>query len=394
MSFFSDVYAVAKREVKETLSLPWLVVMFVVMPLVWCVLLVGVFNGGFLRELPVGIVDLDHTPTSIEFTQKIDAMPSARLVSMTSPQEARAALKRGDLYAYLTIPQGWTANLNQPDSLAVEGYFPKSIYAVAVSLELDIKTALGQFSLDSAKRLAITAGANHKQADRALNVMSVQAVTFGNLAFNFQAYLLPVIIPGILHLGLALVIVTRLSAEWQEKSVKEWLNVANGHMDAALLGKLLPWWGYYSILGALYVAYFAGYCGWFAQGSIIFWVLGLVFLLAVIALLPVFVMGLAMKAGWIIATSFCVGYIAPIFPFTGFSFPFDAMQPWVEVLSQIFPLTLYVQFQGEQWILGAPLSASLITLGKLALFGLFWGLLGWPAMKKQIHTTISEEGQS
>lgn len=394
MSFFSDVYAVAKREVKETLSLPWLVVMFVAMPLVWCVLLVGVFNGGFLRELPVGLVDLDHTPESYEFAQKIDAMPSARLVSMTSPQEARSALKRGELYAYLTIPHGWTANLNQPDSLAIEGYFPKSIYAVAVSLELDIKTALGQFSLDSAKRLAIAAGANHKQADRALNAMSVQAVTLGNLAFNFQAYLLPVIIPGILHLGLALVIVTRLSAEWQEKSVKEWLKVANGHMDAALLGKLLPWWGYYSILGALYVAYFAGYCGWFAQGSIIFWVFGLALLLAVIALLPVFVMGLAMKAGWIIATSFCVGYIAPIFPFTGFSFPFDAMQPWVKVLSQIFPLTHYVQFQGEQWILGAPLSASLITLGKLALFGLFWGLLGWPAMKKQIRTRIAEEAQS
>ena len=391
MSVLSDIFAVAKREVRLSLSLPWLITMFMVMPVVWCVLLMGIFNEGYLRELPVGFVDLDHSPASYEFAHKLDALPSAKLVSMTSPEEAKAAVKRGEIYAYLTVPHNWSAHLSRPDSLAIEGYFPKSLYAVAVTLELDIKTALGQFTVESAKKLALSAGANHKQADIALGLMNVQAVTFGNLAFNFQAYLLPVLIPGLLHLGLALVIVTRLSSEWQNQSVYDWIKTAGGSTTRAIIGKLLPWWAYYSMLGALFIAYFAGYCEWFAQGSILFWVMGLAFLMAVIALLPVFIMGIAMKAGWIVATSFCVGYIAPIFPFTGFSFPFDAMQHWVVIFSQIFPLTHYVEFQSQQWMLNSPFFVSLVPLAKLGVFGLIYALLGIPAMGRQMHLAIREE---
>ena len=102
-------------------------------------------------------------------------------------------------------------------------------------------------------------------------------------------------------------------------------------------------------------------------------------------------MSLTIKAGWIIATSICVGYIAPIFPFTGFSFPFDAMQSWVVTLSQLFPLTHYVQFQAEQWILATPFLTSLLTLGKLAIFGVVFALIGIPLMSRQMKKAIEEE---
>ena len=49
-----------------------------------------------------------------------------------------------------------------------------------------------------------------------------------------------------------------------------------------------------------------------------------------------------------------------------------------------FPLTHYFQFQGEQWIVAAPLGHSLYTLGKIAIFALVWFGAGYALFKKRV----------
>ena len=56
----------------------------------------------------------------------------------------------------------------------------------------------------------------------------------------------------------------------------------------------------------------------------------------------------------------------------------------IQWLAMMFPLTHYFQFQGEQWILDAPLMSSLWTLGKLLIFGLLWFGLGYLFFKKRV----------
>lgn len=367
--------------------------MFIVMPVIWCLLIAGLFGQGMIRDVPVGVVNLDHQPESIELEAKLDALPSVKLVSYDSPLEAQKALKRSDIYAYLTIPDRWLDRSGKPDASSLELYFPKSLYAIATTLELDIKQALLAFQKENLVKLAQTAGLNEKQAKRATELIGVHSITLGNIAFNFQAYILPTLIPGILHLGLALALASRLLAEWHDKKVKLWLDVAKGSPFIAFLGKAIPWWILYTFYGFVYIAIMTGYLGWWVQGSLLLWLIGLAFFMAVMTLLPLFLIGVFMPLGWVIVLSCTVGYIAPIFPYTGFSYPLDSMAEPVQWLAMTFPLTHYFHFQGQEWILNAPLTSSLYTLGKLAIFALLWFGVGFALFKKRIAHEVAAESE-
>lgn len=381
------------REVRTVLRSPWDIAMFIVMPVIWCLLIAGLFGQGMIRDVPVGVVNLDHQPESIELEAKLDALPSVKLVSYDSPLEAQKALKRSDIYAYLTIPDRWLDRSGKPDASSLELYFPKSLYAIATTLELDIKQALLAFQKENLVKLAQTAGLNEKQAKRATELISVHSITLGNIAFNFQAYILPTLIPGILHLGLALALASRLLAEWHDKKVKLWLDVAKGSPLIAFLGKAIPWWILYTFYGFVYIAIMTGYLGWWVQGSLLLWLIGLAFFMAVMTLLPLFLIGVFMPLGWVIVLSCTVGYIAPIFPYTGFSYPLDSMAEPVQWLAMTFPLTHYFHFQGQEWILNAPLTSSLYTLGKLAIFALLWFGVGFALFKKRIAQEVAGENE-
>ena len=381
------------REVRTVLRSPWDVAMFIVMPVIWCLLIAGLFGQGMIRDVPVGVVNLDHQPESIELEAKLDALPSVKLVSYDSPLEAQKALKRSDIYAYLTIPDRWLDRSGKPDASSLELYFPKSLYAIATTLELDIKQALLAFQKENLVKLAQTAGLNEKQAKRATELIGVHSITLGNIAFNFQAYILPTLIPGILHLGLALALASRLLAEWHDKKVKLWLDVAKGSPLIAFLGKAIPWWILYTFYGFIYIAIMTGYLGWWVQGSLLLWLIGLAFFMAVMTLLPLFLIGVFMPLGWVIVLSCTVGYIAPIFPYTGFSYPLDSMAEPVQWLAMTFPLTHYFHFQGQEWILNAPLTSSLYTLGKLAIFALLWFGVGFALFKKRIAQEVAGENE-
>lgn len=372
------------REVQTVLSRPWDIAMFIVMPVIWCVLIAGLFGNGLIRDVPVGVVNLDHHPESIELEIKLDALPSVKLFSYTTPLEASDAVKRADIYAYLVIPPNWLDRSGTPQAASLELYFPKTLYAIATTLELDIKQTLLADQMQKLERLAQTAGLNSEQAKRATSLVTVHSITLGNIAFNFQAYILPTLIPGILHLALALSVGSRLLAEWRDKNVHDWINVAGGSPLIAFLGKALPWWMLYTLYGFIYVAVMTGYLGWWVQGSLLLWLLGLAFFMAVMTLLPMFLIGVFMPLGWVIVLSCTVGYIAPIFPYTGFSYPLDSMAEPVQWLAMTFPLTHYFQFQGEQWIVAAPLGHSLYTLGKIAIFALVWFGAGYALFKKRV----------
>lgn len=381
------------REVRTVLRSPWDIAMFIVMPVIWCLLIAGLFGQGMIRDVPVGVVNLDHQPESIELETKLDALPSVKLVSYDSPLEAQKALKRSDIYAYLTIPDRWLDRSGKPDASSLELYFPKSLYAIATTLELDIKQALLAFQKENLVKLAQTAGLNEKQAKRATELIGVHSITLGNIAFNFQAYILPTLIPGILHLGLALALASRLLAEWHDKKVKLWLDVAKGSPLIAFLGKAIPWWILYTFYGFVYIAVMTGYLGWWVQGSLLLWLIGLAFFMAVMTLLPLFLIGVFIPLGWVIVLSCTVGYIAPIFPYTGFSYPLDSMAEPVQWLAMTFPLTHYFHFQGQEWILNAPLTSSLYTLGKLAIFALLWFGVGFALFKKRIAQEVAGENE-
>ncbi|HIU73464.1 MAG TPA: ABC transporter permease [Candidatus Aphodousia faecipullorum] len=391
MQYLGAIFETASQELRSLRNRPADIFMLAIMPIVWCALIIGLFGEGLMRDLPVGMVNLDHSVESIELESKIDAIASTRLVSYASTHEAQNALLEGKIYAYIQIDREWQSQKGTPQARAIELYFPKSLYAIATSLELDIKQALLAIQIEEAQALVRQAGLTSDQAEKLTHTVSVNTVTVGNMAFNFQAYILPTLIPGILHLALVIAVCTRLITLWRERQVKEWLDSAKGNIICAYLGKVLPWWVVFTFYGLIYIALVTGYYGWSIQGSALLWMFGIGFFFFVMTLFPLPLIAIFIKLDWVFVLSCAVGYMAPIFPYIGFSYPLESMAKWVQWLAQLFPLTHYFAFQGEQWILNSHWETSLLTLSKLALFGIFWAATGYALFCRRVKEAYDEE---
>lgn len=360
------VSAVATLEARQVLSHPveWLAAL--VVPLFWCTVLALAFGAGTLSQLPVGFVDLDGSAASREVRAALAATPSIRLVDCESGIEADRALRRSDTFATLTIPRDFELDRRRGVGAPVLVDINKSWYAVGTILEVDLKTALSTLTIQNAVVRATTKGGTFAANASMMRFTQPDVLFLANPAFNFVSYLLPTLIPGVMALGALLAFVSMLTREWRQGGMRRVLKAAGGSISAAVAGKLTPWLAVWLVAASCWVAWFSGAAGWGATGPLVFWFTAawlLVLSMAALATLAV-----AVSPTWVIALSLSVCLIAPTFPFTGFSFPLEAMTPGARLFGFFLPLTHYLEAQAQVWVLGSPADAIARTQLEFAAF--------------------------
>ena len=104
----------AKRNLKETYRDPLALGFLLGFPLVFMVFMGVAFGGETTPNLPVGVIDNDHTPVSQSFTDETLAGVEALNVSTyDDTTKALKDLKFGDLKAYIVIPPGFGEQVSQ-----------------------------------------------------------------------------------------------------------------------------------------------------------------------------------------------------------------------------------------------------------------------------------------
>lgn len=69
-------------------------------------------SDGQPTDMPVGVVDLDNTPTTRALIRKLDAFQATKVVGhYSNVADARRAIQRNKIYAFLYIPNGTTDEL-------------------------------------------------------------------------------------------------------------------------------------------------------------------------------------------------------------------------------------------------------------------------------------------
>ena len=366
MSFFDEFINSATHEVRYALSRPGLFLSGAAAPLFWWLMLAAIFAAGLMRSLPVALVDNDNSPQSRELIQTLEAVPSIDFENFPSPEAAREALAAADVYAMLVVPQEWSAkSAGSRSDAALELYFNKSYYAIAVTIESDLKTALMQISSQKLlEEAAATGGGFHGSAHRIMTV-GVDIFSAGNPAINFEGYLTATLVPGVTALAAILTGVGVVSRDMRRRTCRKLLTNSRS-VRAVMLGRIFPWWCLYAAYALGYVSWFAGWCGWAPAGSLFVWCAGAVLLMS--AMFASALMFAILSPSWILAMSAAICWIAPTFPFTGFSYPIDSMDASAQAFSSIFPLTWFLRLQSSQWVLASGLEHTLYLLAMLSAF--------------------------
>ena len=96
------MFKIFLRELRRLATTPLYWFMLVGGPVFCTVLLTTLMHEGLPSELPVGVVDMDRTPTSRNLTRNIDAFQMCRVEAhFATANEARHAMQRGEIYGFV-----------------------------------------------------------------------------------------------------------------------------------------------------------------------------------------------------------------------------------------------------------------------------------------------------
>lgn len=83
-----------------------------VFPLLVVIFFTTLMNGGQPVEMPVGVVDQDNTHVSRAMIRKLDGFQTTQVVGhYANMNDAREAIQKNEIYAFLLIPKGTTDKL-------------------------------------------------------------------------------------------------------------------------------------------------------------------------------------------------------------------------------------------------------------------------------------------
>jgi ABC-2 type transport system permease protein len=340
-----------------------------VLPLLMLALMAWLFAASVMREIPIAVVDLDHSAESRLLTRMLDASPGVSVASQpTALAEAQSQLRRLEVFAMVLVPRDATRQALRGTQGTVFAYYNATYLTTGQSAARDIADVIGAWNT---RLLTERIGQQVGPAKLRAPPIAVQSDILYNPARSYEMFLLPLVFPAILSLGLALAVTASLGREVRDGRLREWLGTTPW---AAITGKIAPYVALFSLYGALGLLYLALLRGDGVAGSLMLLMLGQpLFYLACAAVALLFV-GLTRDMG----TSFsAIGLsLGTALAFSGATFPVVDAPLFTRIWNLLLPLTAYVKLQTQQQFVGAAWSVSLWPLASLVLMVLVAGGIG------------------
>jgi ABC-2 type transport system permease protein len=347
----------------------WLLSCLTWVPILLAVTIWGVFSAGIARDLPIGVVDLQHSQLSRKMIQSLDASSTLSVdYHYTSATEAKNAMIEGDIYAYAVIPPQFDQDilLHRQPQLSV--FFNSQYILVAKLINSAVAQSQGYFDaqLEAMGNLAKGNTTTLAAIGQAVPI-STQITALFNRNTNYAQFLVTAIVPAIWQICVVVSTILILAAHFRL--------YGNGNNSFAFLGgrpftrlsKILSQYiPVFMAQGALFLVWFYMVLDWPMEGSY------LVMLLAqFVTTIACIIMGalfffLSMDPAR--AMSFAGAFTAPSFAFMGITFPVSDMNALAHAWRGLLPITHYIEVQVDQASYGANAAQSI---------GSLWPMIGY-----------------
>lgn len=341
----------------------------VIFPIVVIFFFTSILNEGQPTEMPVGVVDEDNTATSREMIRNLDAFQTSHVVAhYPNMNEARDAIQRNEIYAFLLIPKGTTDKLVSSEQPKISFYYSSVALLAGSTLFRDLKTisTLGSAGAGAAKLSAL--GKTPDEIKTFLQPIAVDLHMVGNPWANYNIYLSTAMVPGVLMLFIFLITPYSIGTELKFKRSKEWLDMAGGNIHVAILGKILPQFLTFLCIFYGYEFYIYYVLNFPHPGGVIpILLLGLLSVTACEGF-GVFIFGLMPSLR--MAMSVCSLWGVLSFSTSGATYPVFSMNPMIEAMAQLFPLRHYYMVYQIGIFNGYSLYNCAINIGALVIFTL------------------------
>lgn len=365
--FFGGVYAVFIREWRRISRNGTYLSMLFVLPFVTFLFFALFFEKGVAENLPIAVLDEDHSKLSRTLVSMVDETPSAVVAyEIQDMNEGEQLIREGKVYAVLQIPSRFEKSIMGNGQTHVELYNSGANISVNSLLAKDIQTAVTSFTVGVELQVLQSQGLTASQAmAQAMPIRFTKHVLF-NPYINYGYYVAPCFMAMMLMIFTILASIYAAGTELKYGTAKEWLDAGNGSIGAALFGKMLPITIVMSIVAvAMFIVIF-NIMGAPMNGSA--FMLGISTLVFIISYQCIGIAVLTITANMRLALSFGGGYSVLAFTFSGLTFPTMAMAPVLQWFSCLFPFTFYMKSFVDQSLRGAPVGISMPDIAYMMIF--------------------------
>ena len=366
---FQVLTRVIVREWRRILTRPLYMFCIVAVPLFCTLFFATLLDEGMPSNLPIAIVDQDHTTTSRNIVRNLDAFQNTRIVAeLPDVASARRAMQRGEIYAFYHIPAGTTHRLMRQESPKVAFYTNNTFLMAGSLLYKDMRMMSELAGGGAARKVLLARGATDQQATAQLQPIVVESYALGNPTLNYNVYLSNIFAPAMLSMMIFFITVFSIGQEVKDNTGRRLLKLAGGSAGVALAGKLIAQHLLFALMALGMGLYYYGYldfpslCG-LPTLLLLLWLMvlasqGLGVLM--IHALPVLRLGLSLASLWgVLSLSLC-----------GLSFPPMGMPAMLQGFAALFPLRHYFLLYVNCGLQGHPITQAWPHLAALCLFAL------------------------
>mgnify|MGYP001806345467 CR=1 FL=1 len=339
-------------------------------------------------EQPITIVDLDNSSLSQKIIEALDDNQYLRVFRVVgSEQTGLHDLKKGRIEGIVFIPEGFEGDIQQKRHPEI--YISLNSLNILTSnyINTGILKTLGVINAGIEVNTLQKSGVPVATASDRFESFSIQTDRFYNPETNYLTFLWPGVVGTSLQQIFLLVIALIFAYEFEKGTFSSLLkkSTSASHLIFAksipyFLIMMLIWSAMIFILFPLFHVPIIGS----AVNLLLF---SAMFMLALLSL-GVFVSCLTRTM--LLSTDILMIISVPSFILSGFTWPVSQMPSYIQVISEVLPLTPFLNGLRRIVFMGSSLQDVLPEIKSLAIMIIVFGLLGWGVLKLKIRNYISK----
>lgn len=371
-----------RREFQLFFTNTTLLSVFFLAPIVYGLLIGFTYETGKVEDIPVIIVNRDHTPISNQVVEMLSDNKSIRILNYVEQPSNLKDEIISKAAAAVVIPERFEAMVLQKKYPEISVYINTSNVLTANFATKAIQLTLGTFSAGVEIKALQRKGMTAEMAKTQYEPFKVNYITTFNTTSNYLVFMWPAMMAVVLQQVILLAMAVSFAAEFKRESFIRDFAGKEKYAIFVMFVKCLPIW-LFSNINILFFYLCAVYFRIpLPEDFINFFMITSVFILACTNL-GVFVSILIPNA--LKATQILMVIASPSFIISGFTWPTYAMPSLINAINSIIPLTPYLE---AMKILVIQRGDAFLTEGYFwHLFILAWVffILGWIALKIKIH---------
>ncbi|MDH1471916.1 ABC transporter permease [Shewanella sp. GD03713] len=367
----SGIIALVRRELRALWRDPWQLALISYIPLLGILCLWWLFSAGLPRQLPVAIVDQDHSQLSRMLTRQLKANPVTEPRSFTDLPSAVEAMQQAQVYAVVVFPHDMKKDLLTGHKPTIDVRYNSQFLLVGKLLSSQIQLSLGDGLLQVAGLKQLMTGTPKSQVAVNLSPVKSQTTALFNRNNNYIGFLVPPVLVALWQLLSMLVMANSLNRELHLNAAQSEKGISNRlteHFWPKVLAKILLFTPILMLQGGFILTWLYLYLALPFAGSLALLLFAQLIMLLAVWGLVLFIFVLMRDSARVI--SFCTALFAPAFAFMGITFPTHEMPQLAQWWRLIMPSSHYI----ESHVSVVSYGAAWPTLAQQ--LSSYWGFIG------------------